>query len=83
MVRKQSLLSCDQFDLINCWILFQMTQWDSFPLMLRREDKLSEKREWEKLTNEDFNVPLNEKVFVNQKDIEELDDKLIQLIPQT
>ena len=83
IVRKQSLLSCDQFDLINCWILFQMTQWDSFPLMLRRDEKLSEKREWEKLTNEDFNVPLDEKVFVNQKDIEELDDKLIQLIPQT
>lgn len=81
VVRKNSHMSCAQYDLVNCWVLFQMAQWDSFPLMIRREDKIPEKREWEKLIQSELKKPLTETVFVNQIDIEELDDKLIQLIP--
>lgn len=82
-MKKQASLSCSQYDIINCWVLFQLSQWDSFPLTVRREDKLLGKREWEKLSKEDLNRPLKETVFVNQLDIEEMDDKLIQLIPNT
>ncbi len=82
VVRKQASLSCAQYDLINCWVQFQLSQWDSFPLSIRREDKIPEKKEWEKLINDDLNQPLKETVFVNQLDIEEMDDKLIQLIPK-
>lgn len=74
-------MSCDQFDMINCWVLLQMEQWDSFALTIRREEKLPNKREWEKLSQEEFNQPLTETVYVNQLDIEELDDKLIKLVP--
>lgn len=77
--RKYANLSCAQYDLTNCWLLFQLGQWDAFPLMIRREDKIVHKREWEKLAKEDINTPLKEIVYVNQLDIEELDDKLIQL----
>lgn len=82
VVRKQAALSCSQYDLINCWVQFQLGQWDSFPLTIRREDKIPEKKEWEKLIKDDLNQPLKETVFVNQLDIEEMDDKLIQLIPK-
>jgi tetratricopeptide (TPR) repeat protein len=82
IVRKQANMSCAQYDLINCWVLFQLGQWDAFPLTIRREEKLSERRDWEKLVKEDFNQPLKETVYVNQIDIEEMDDKLIQLIPK-
>ena len=82
VVRKQAGLSCEQYDLVNCWVLFQLGQWDAFPLTIRREEKLSEKRDWEKLVKEDFNQPIKETVYVNQIDIEEMDDKLIQLIPK-
>ena len=81
VVRKQADMSCKQYDLINCWLQFQLEQWDSLPLTIRREDKLIEKRDWEKLTSSIINEPLKETVFVNQIDIEEMDDKLIQLIP--
>lgn len=79
--QKNALLSCEQYDLINCWILFQLGQWEDFPLMLRREEEIPKKNDWEKLTKSNLNEPLKEAVFVNQVDIEELDDKLIQLIP--
>lgn len=82
IVRKQADMSCAQYDLINCWVLFQLGQWDAFPLTIRREEKFSETREWEKLVKEEVNQPLKETVYVNQIDIEEMDDKLIQLIPK-
>jgi tetratricopeptide (TPR) repeat protein len=81
VVKKQADLSCAQFDMINCWLGIQMHQWDSFPLTIRRPDKIPAKKEWERLSNEEEKIPLQETVYVNQLDIEELDDKLIQLIP--
>jgi tetratricopeptide (TPR) repeat protein len=83
VVRKLASLSCSQYDLINCWVQFQLNQWDSFPISIRREDKIPDKKDWEKLSKDDVNQALKETVFVNQIDIEELDDKLIQLIPKT
>ncbi len=81
--KKQTRISCGQYDLINCWVLFQLSQWDNFPLMLRREEKIPDNSNWKKLVSDGLHKPLKEKIFINQKDIEELDDKLIQLIPQT
>ncbi|MFP5384555.1 MAG: tetratricopeptide repeat protein [Bacteriovoracia bacterium] len=81
IIKKQATMSCNQYDMLSCWMLFQLTQWDAFPLTIRREDKVPVKREWENLTKSTINNPLNETVFVNQLDIEELDDKLIQLTP--
>jgi hypothetical protein len=81
VIRKQAALSCAQYDMVNCWLSFQMDQWDSFPLTIRRPEQIAVKKEWEKLTQEDLNQPIIETVYVNQLDIEELDDKLIQLIP--
>ena len=60
-----------------------LTQWDQFPSTIKREETLPHKREWENLVNEDRNQPLQEKNYINQLDIEELDDKLIQLMPSS
>ena len=81
LVKKQSATSCAQFDLVNCWLSYQMVQWDTFPLTSRRDEKLPFKKEWEKLTTEELDQPLKETAYVNQLDIEELDNKLIQLVP--
>ena len=81
VIKKQAALSCAQFDMINCWLSFQMDQWDSFPLSIRRPDKMLVKKDWEKLSQEDLDEPLKETIYVNQLDIEELDDKLIKLTP--
>jgi tetratricopeptide (TPR) repeat protein len=79
--RRFANASCALMDLTNCWLLYQLYQWDAFPIMVRRDDKITHKSEWEKLTKEDINTPLKEQIYVNQVDIEELDDKLIQLVP--
>jgi tetratricopeptide (TPR) repeat protein len=81
LVKKQAKLSCEQYDLMNCWLQYQLVQWDSFPLTIRRGDDLPARRSWEKLIKEDIHEPLKETVYVNQLDIEELDDKLIKLVP--
>ena len=82
LARKNAEASCRNYDMLNCWVAFQLTQWEAFPLTMRRKDPVVAKNDWEKLTNEDLSDPLTEVAYVNQTDIEELDDQLIQLIPK-
>lgn len=82
IARKNARASCEQYDMMYCWVVMQMDTWDSFPLTLRRKDKIAHLSEWEKLTVEEINDPLKETVYVNQLDIEELDDGLIKLSPK-
>lgn len=78
-VIKQAKMSCQSYDLVNCWVLIQMQQWENFPLTMLRDDPLPVKKNWEALTKDEINDPLQETVYVNQIDIEEMDDKLIRL----
>jgi tetratricopeptide (TPR) repeat protein len=75
--------SCTQYDLVNCWLLFQIDQWEAFSLTMRREEKITHNKTWEKLTKEVKHEPIVEKSYINQQDIEEMDDKLINLIPKS
>lgn len=81
LTKKHAAQSCDQYDLVNCWLQLQMIQWEVFPVTIKRDEKIIRRKEWEKLTQESGVTPFKETVFVNQLDIEELDDKSIQLIP--
>jgi tetratricopeptide (TPR) repeat protein len=81
LMRKNAELSCKRHDLVNCWLQFQALQWGAFPVTVRREDAPVIKKMWEHLSQESLNEPLKEIVYVNQIDIEEMDDKQIQLIP--
>lgn len=80
---KQAGRSCAQNDLVNCWILYQTTQWENFPLTARRDDEVINQELAQKLTTEELDRPLKETVYINQIDIEEMDDKLIRLLPKT
>jgi hypothetical protein len=82
LTKKNAHVSCEQYDILNCWLLFQLTQWEDFSQVLRREDDLKDKREWEFLVKHVSKKPIEEVVFVNQMDIEELDDKLLEIIPK-
>ena len=79
-IKRHSRLSCEQNDLINCWMLFQLSQWEDFSSTIKKDEEVVIKKEWELLIKDQINAPLQEKIFINQKDIEELDDKLINLI---
>jgi tetratricopeptide (TPR) repeat protein len=78
--RKYSWMSCQQNDLINCWLLFQFSQWENFSITITRKDKFTIQSQWQGLKEKEINQPLQEKVYISQKDIEELDDKLIELL---
>jgi hypothetical protein len=83
-LRKQAELGCRRGDFANCWVVTQLLQWDAFPLTLRREEEIPEGGGWQTLTAGLIDEPFKEKtVFVNQLDIEELDDALIQLVQKT
>jgi len=82
-LEKAANLSCQQYDLVNCWILYQSTQWQDFPFMVRRQGEIEHGQKWKELVSESTDNPLTETVYVNQLDIEELDDALVELIPRT
>lgn len=81
-LEKVASLSCQQYDLVNCWILYQNAQWQNFPFMVRRQGEIEHGQKWKELVSENPNNPLTETVYVNQLDIEELDDSLVELIPR-
>jgi len=83
VMKKQAGRSCSQNDIINCWFLYQLSQWDAFPLTIKRKDGIKFTDEVSKLAQSDFGEPLQETVYINQLDIEELDDKYIKLVPKT
>jgi hypothetical protein len=72
---REARKNCFQSDLISCWLLFQFSQWDSFPEVIKRNDLITQNKGWEKLIKEDIDQPIHEEIFVNQLDIEELDDR--------
>lgn len=79
-LKDAAIKSCNLNDIVNCWVLYQMYQWESFPLVVRRGDALPQKDEWKALTQEKISGKLTEPTYVYQQDIEELDDKMIKLI---
>ena len=80
---RQANLSCQQYDLLNCWILYQTTQWQDFPFLVRRQGPIEHTQKWKDLIiGQTEKSPLTETSYVNQLDIEELDDALIDLIPK-
>jgi tetratricopeptide (TPR) repeat protein len=83
LMKKNAELSCRQNDLTNCWLLYQRIQWGSYPMTVKRPDAPTIAPLWERLTQQEINEPLEEIIYVNPVDIEELDDKLIRLLPTT
>jgi tetratricopeptide (TPR) repeat protein len=73
-------MSCELYDMVNCWVLYQTYHWDNFPLVVRRGDEIPRKDDWTRLTQEKLPGKLSEKVYVFQQDIEELDDAMIKLV---
>lgn len=81
-LKKEADVSCLQYDLINCWVLYQNILWQDFPFMVRRKGEVEHTQEWKNLLNTPQKTALKETIYVNQLDVEELDDALVNLIPK-
>jgi hypothetical protein len=75
--------ACKLKDGLNCWLQFQLTLWDNFALTAHRDDDVFQKEMdiTEELIAEFEENPIQEKLFISQKDIEEMDNDIIRLYP--
>ncbi|MCO4754667.1 MAG: hypothetical protein KC478_09290, partial [Bacteriovoracaceae bacterium] len=75
--------ACKQQDAYACWMRSHMFIWEDFTLLSKREDKVFENVEdlLSKYTTEFTPNPIKETIFVEQRNIEELEDAQIELIP--
>jgi hypothetical protein len=74
---KYAEFSCRNQDGVSCWLLYQLSSWDDFTLTLKREDKIQTQPSLlaELLASE--SIPeFQDDIYINQKDIEELDNSL-------
>lgn len=80
-LKKYSDASCRQYDALNCWILLQSSLWENLSKTLLRKDKTHDDKE---LTLENLKEkieldPLEESIYIQQRDIEEMDDRHFKL----
>lgn len=83
-LEKASAELCQTYDGLNCWLNLQVLNWENIGLTMGRDESTfvlegfdidSLKEPWKK-------DPLDEAVFVDQKDIEELDNLEIKIDPR-
>lgn len=75
--------SCDFKDGINCWTQFHFAIWDNFTLTSHRDDEILEGSVdlIGEMTASYESKPIIEDIYVNQKDVEEMDNDIIKLLP--
>lgn len=74
--------SCLKKDGLHCWLLFSLVNWDEAPELLKQDLPIhpSGLESYKSLMVSVAKTPLTEEVFIDQKDIEELDNELIELL---
>lgn len=75
--------TCKKLDGLNCWLQMQRLIWPSFDQVIQREDKIEVSEEFtiEKLKSKAQIAPLKDPLYVDQRDIEELDDMRFKIAP--
>lgn len=71
--------ACDAGDYIFCYMITQFKKWENLELVIDRTDKIHSASKWKELTQKTFDQPIDEKIYVNQIDIEELDERDLTL----
>lgn len=77
--------SCLNQDGISCWLQFHLTLWENFSLTIHRDEQIREENQEDLLSQYSSGFEkdeLKEDLYVNQKDIEELDNSRIVLLPK-
>ena len=74
--------ACSKRDGLNCWLLSQTLSWENLGKTFTREDKTLSKTNFdvEVLKYKTDIIPLEESVFIDQKDIQELDGNDLPLV---
>jgi len=75
MMLKNAEISCHHLDVNNCWLLLQSHHWENLSMLVKKEGEIKHKNIIDELKEKDISNPIEEKIYINQKDIEELDEK--------
>lgn len=77
--------ACEAWDGLSCWLSLQNNLWSNFSRTIQREDAivLDQELTLAGLKEKADSVPLAEPKIVDQRDVEEMDDALISVVPAT
>lgn len=81
-IERSAANSCASNDGMNCWLLFALNSWEDLGEYTQIDKNIHEKQVdlAQELLSAQKVSPLKEETLLNQKDIEELDNSLIELI---
>lgn len=82
LLKESATLACRSFDGLNCWIADQLLVWDDLTKTVKRTDEvnISAVNVDDMLSQASNDIqPLKEKVLIDQRDIEELDSRNVNL----
>lgn len=74
-------LACKRLDGVNCWLLAQLNYWENFTYTAQRDEEVSNESiaQLDQLLAAKEDSPIEEDIYIDQRDIEELDNNLIDL----
>lgn len=77
--------ACEAWDGLSCWLSLQNNLWSNFSRTIQREDAivLDSELTLAGLKEKADSVPLTEAKIVDQRDVEEMDEALISVVPAT
>lgn len=77
--------ACEQKVGLACWMVYQMSIWEDISLTSFRDEKILSSKESlvEKFKSSFTEEPLKEAVYISQRDVEELENAEINLLPDT
>ncbi|MBT3584488.1 MAG: hypothetical protein HN509_06260 [Halobacteriovoraceae bacterium] len=80
-LREFSSRACRRFDALHCWILGQLQIWENIGKTIERDETPFSQKEITvaALKEKSTITPLEERIIVDQRDIEELDSALVKL----
>jgi hypothetical protein len=83
-LEKASGEACVNYDGLNCWLNLQVLHWENIGLTINRDEDtlVLDNFDIESLKQVKAKDPLKESVFVDQRDIEELDREQITIDPR-
>jgi tetratricopeptide (TPR) repeat protein len=84
IAEKYAGKGCAAKDAMNCWFSMQLSTWEDFGKMLKRDEPIHDNKVdlAEMLSSEQINEPYQDNKYIEQARIEELDNNLIELLPK-
>ncbi len=79
LLKKFAGRACRQYDALNCWLLMQNEIWEDLTKTITRDEKVNDRKKFtvESLKENVAEVTMQEDIFIDQRDIRELDDSLM------